>query len=174
MDKHSPQAELERFCCDQQPRLVALLSLYCGRGEVAHELSQEALARACRDWSKVRRHDEPAAWLTRVALNLANSYFRRRSAENRAMSRINTTVTDEPSLADAIVLREALQRLPRRQRIVLVLRFLEDLSVKETADLLQLPEGTVKTLTYRGVRALREEPALSHDSQEEGLDLGTA
>lgn len=168
------EAELEDFCRAQHPRLVGLLSLYCGHGDVAHELSQEALARACRDWSKVRRHHEPAAWLTRVALNLANSYFRRRAAEARALTRIDDRVTREPSLSDAIALREALQGLPKRQRAVLVLRFFEDLSVHQTAVLLQIPEGTVKTLTYKGVRALREEPGLQSELREEGFDLGSA
>ena len=173
MDNHAA-SDLEDFCNAEHPRLVGLLSLYCGRGDVAHELSQEALARACRDWSKVQRHDEPAAWLTRVALNLANSYFRRRATESRALAKIDERTVEEPSLTDAIILRQALQKLPARQRAVLVLRFFEDLSVHQTASLLQIPEGTVKTLTYKGVRALRQEPGFETEPLAEGFDFGTA
>ncbi|MGI8699694.1 MAG: sigma factor [Nocardioidaceae bacterium] len=54
-----------------------MLRLYCGDPEVARDLAQEALTRAWVHWRKVRRMDRPDLWVRRVALNLANSHFRR-------------------------------------------------------------------------------------------------
>ena len=70
--------EFSAFCVEVHPRLVGALSLYCGEPAVAEELAQEALAIAFRDWSKVRRMDDQAAWSFRVGFNLCNSYFSRR------------------------------------------------------------------------------------------------
>src|SRR5918992_733978 len=102
--------DLTAFCRREHPRLVGALSLYCGDLFLAEELAQEALARVCRDWSRVRRMDHPAAWAQRVAINLANSQFRRRAAERRARQRLEAGAMqheDAPDAAVAITVRTA-------------------------------------------------------------------
>jgi RNA polymerase sigma factor (sigma-70 family) len=97
----------------------------------------------------------PEAWMFRVGINLANSHLRRMAAERRAkerMDRAPSYADDDPS--DAIAVRSALADLPKRQRSVLVLRFYADLSVRDVAQALDIPEGTVKTLTRRGLKRL--------------------
>ena len=92
----------------------------------------------------------------RVSINLANSYFRRRFAERKARQLIEVDIRPlDHDLADAVAVRDALATLTKRQRSVLVLRFYADLSVHDVAQALDMPEGTVKTLTYRALRALR-------------------
>lgn len=154
--------ELEAFCRDRYPRLVGLLSLYCADGDLAEELAQDALTRLVRDWSKVRRMDSPEAWIHRVALNLANSTFRRRGAEARAKQRLEAqpSAADQPPGASDLVVREALGSIPRRPRTALVLRYYGGFSVRETADIMGCPEGTVKTLTYKAIAQLRGLPQL--------------
>ncbi|MEA2506611.1 MAG: hypothetical protein QOH48_1229 [Actinomycetota bacterium] len=156
--------EFSVLCAEVHPRLVGALSLYCGESAVAEELAQEALAIAYRDWSKVRQVNDQAGWAFRVGFNLCNSYFRRRAAERRANARVQTSSTSlvdtEPE--DAVAVRRSVARLPRRQRAALVLRFLADYSVAETARIMDCPEATVKTLTRRGLAALR----LQDDIQE--------
>jgi DNA-directed RNA polymerase specialized sigma24 family protein len=61
-----------------------MLTLYTSDRDLAAELAQEALARACRHWRRVQHMDAPGAWLYRVALNLANSAGARRRADRRA------------------------------------------------------------------------------------------
>lgn len=151
---------LDDFCREEFGRLVGLLSLYCGDRHVAEELAQETLVRLCRDWSKVRRMDHPGAWASRVALNFANSYFRRRKAEARARERLErTTVAPHagPGPETAIAVKDALTSLPKRQRAVLLLHYYGDLSLREVARALEMPEGTVKSLARRGVQRLRRE-----------------
>lgn len=78
-----------RWLCTQlEPRLIGTLTLYCGDRGVAEELAQETLVRLLDRWEQVRALDHPAAWAHRVAINLANSRFRRLRAERRARQRL--------------------------------------------------------------------------------------
>jgi DNA-directed RNA polymerase specialized sigma24 family protein len=72
------QEALDAFCRREYRRLVGALSLYCGDPSVAEEVAQEALYRACRRWSQVSQIQAPGAWVHRVAINIANSAYRRR------------------------------------------------------------------------------------------------
>lgn len=150
--------ELILFCRTEYPRLVGALSLYCGDRHVAEELAQDAIVRVISDWPKVRRLQAPGAWAHRVAVNLANSQLRRRLAERRAKQRLSARAPrlhHDPDTPTALMVREAVARLPKRQRAVVVLRFFADLSVREVADLLDCPEGTVKSLTAKALASLR-------------------
>lgn len=155
--------ELVAFCEDAYPRLVRMLGLYCGSREVAEELAQETLARVWRHWRKVQGLDQPLAWAQRVGLNLAKSHFRSTSAERRAKKRLEgrpvQTHTD-PDAADKQAVRDAISRLPDRQKTVLLLHYYLDLSFAQVADWMNAPEGTVKSLAHRAVKRLREEEGL--------------
>jgi RNA polymerase sigma factor (sigma-70 family) len=150
--------DLAAFCREQHHQLVGMLGLYCGDRGVAEELAQEALTRACRDWTKVRSSENPAAWLRRVAINLANSYYRRRGAERRANTRLQSRspADVQPDPEDALVIRQAIARLPRRQRTALVLHYYVDLSYAEVADFMNVPSSTAKMLAHRGLTRLRD------------------
>lgn len=146
------------FIRREHPRLVGALSLYCGDPDLAEEFAQEALARVCRDWSRVSAMDAPGAWAHRVAMNLANSWFRRRAAERRARARHGDPargVTTDPDGAEAVAVRQAVAALPPRMRAAVVLRYYADLGVRETAAAMGCAEGTVKALTHKGMASLR-------------------
>ena len=155
--------DLDAFCRREHPRLVGALTLHCGDPHVAAELAQEALARACDQWSSVRRMDAPGAWVHRVALNLASSWFRRRAAERRASGRFAGRQVEDPGpdRADALAVRTAVATLPARQRTALVLRYYSDLSVEQTAEAMRCAPGTVKSLTSQALAALRERAGLT-------------
>jgi len=159
---------LEDFCRDEYPRLVGSPGLYCGNADVAEELAQETIARICRDWEKVSWMASPSAWAHRVGFNLANSFFRRRAAERRALQRLGAVGASLQSrdLAESVVIRRAVASLPRRQRTVLVLRYYLDMSVAEVAATMECPEGTVKTLTRKATNSLR---AKLSDAEEERI-----
>lgn len=146
------------FCMREHPRLVGSLTLYCGRIDVAEELAQEALARACLGWPRVRLMSSPGAWVHRVAMNLANSWFRRLSVERRARQRQHQRdAPEDTDTAERMAVRAAISRLPRRQRMAVVLRYYLDLPVAETAAEMQCAEGTVKALTFKGLAGLRSQ-----------------
>lgn len=76
---------LEVFCRREYPRLVRLIAVYCGDGGAAEDLAQEALARVWERWERVGGMDRPDLWARRVALNLANSWHRRRRFQRPAV-----------------------------------------------------------------------------------------
>lgn len=162
--------ELVGFCKREHPRLVGALSLYCGDAAVAEELAQEALYRACRDWPHVRGLAAPGPWVHRVAVNLANSRFRRQRAEARAYRRRGPDA-ELPGAdpADVLAVHAALAQLPARQRQAVVLRHLLGFTTAEVAAVLGASEGAVKQLTLRGVTALRV-ALLAPDSRTEVPD----
>lgn len=144
------------FCSIEHPRLVGALSLYCGNREVAEDVAQEALSRACARWATVRQMAAPGAWVYRVAVNLANSHFRRARAGAGALLRHRRPVIDQRDPTDAIAVRHAVSRLPKRQRQAIMLRFFLDLSVDETASAMATTGSSVRSLTHRAMRSLRE------------------
>lgn len=151
------QPDAAALCEQLRGPLVGALFLYVGERAVAEDLAQEALVRTVERWSQVATLDRPAAWVWRVAFNLARSGFRRRVAERRALSRLGglASGTDDRDSADAVAVRRAVTALPPRQRAVVVARFYADLSVAQTAVVLGCAEGTVKSLTHHAVTALR-------------------
>lgn len=138
--------------------MVRWLTLHVGDQAVAEELAQEAFARVCQHWSRVRVMANPRAWLNRVAVNLATSWFRRRAAERRARTRHGPT--DESSAptdtATVMAIRDAVRRLPVRQRTALLLRHFEDLPVADVAEAMGCAPGTVKALTHQAITSLRD------------------
>jgi RNA polymerase sigma-70 factor (sigma-E family) len=162
-----PPEDLEAFCRAQHPRVLGALILYTGDQALASELTQEAFVRVCRDWNRVRTMDRPAAWTHRVAMNLANSWFRRRRAEERAQRRHGPMDQQtDPDLWLRPAVRSAVLSVPPNERAVLVLRYFADLSVADTAVVLRLPEGTVKTRSRRGIELLRELGLLDDDRED--------
>lgn len=169
---HDAPAELEAFCVAEYPRLVGSLALYCGDAELAEDLAQEALARACRDWPNVRRKDSPGAWAHRVGINLANSHFRRLAVRRRYRHRVPGAADrrhHDPDAGEAVAVREAVAALPRRKRTALILRYFRDLSVADTAAVMGEPESTIKTLTRRALADL--ERALGDADGLEAADV---
>ena len=155
-------SELADFCEREYPRLVGTLALYCGNRDLAQELAQESLARACARWARVRRMDAPGAWVHRVGINLANSHYRRRALERRVAAKLDPTpeLVELPDSDTGVALRRAVAGLPKRQRAALVLRYFSDLSIHEVADLMGSSEGNVKRLTHEAIASLRKNPAL--------------
>lgn len=108
--------------------------------------------------------EAPGAWTHRVAINLANSYFRRAAVEMRAKRRLQEVrhPSGDPGFdrAAAMDIRSAVANLPRRQRTALILRYYVDLPVREVALVMECPEGTVKTLTSKAIQSLRQSLSL--------------
>ena len=150
-------AEAEVFCRRIWPRLVGSMTLYCGDAGVAEEIAQEALSRVWTRWEAVRTMAAPEAWTYRCATNLANSWYRRRQAERRALGRATALRADEGADdAGRLAVRAAVSGLPTRQRTAVVLRFYADLPVGQVAELMGCAEATVRAHTFKAIAALRE------------------
>jgi RNA polymerase sigma-70 factor (sigma-E family) len=126
------------------------------------DLVQETLLKVAARWDRVRRMDHPGAYARRVLVNLVLDHSDRRL---RRRSELQTEPVDRIDLhaarpfseiENASELRTIMAALPRQQRAVLVLRYWEDLSEAETADVLGCSVGTVKKNTWRAVNRLRQ------------------
>ena len=123
------------------------------RGE-AEDVAQEALARAYARWRRVHDHAEP--WVARVAANLALDLLRRRGRRHQVpLDDQAATPGAERAAVDRLELARLLATLPRRQREVVVLRYLADRSEADTAEVLGTSVGSVKRHAHRGLAALR-------------------
>lgn len=133
-----------------------------GRRAEAEEIAQETMAKAMQRWSKVGGHARP--WVCRVAANEAIGIVRKRKT-GRSRDLTITTATASTESGSAPEQRLDLQRLmldlPKRQREVVALRYIADLTEAEVASELGLSLGTVKTHARRGLEALRS--ALGED-----------
>jgi RNA polymerase sigma-70 factor (sigma-E family) len=131
-----------------------------GHPQEAEDAAAEAFARAHADWSRVGELAHVDAWVLRVASNVAIDVVRRR--RRRAVDSLTAiadaaVVGNDPEAAvDHVLLVAALIRLPRRQREVLVLRYLGDLREADVAECLGCSVGTVKAHAHRGLATLRE------------------
>jgi RNA polymerase sigma-70 factor (ECF subfamily) len=112
-------ADAAAFCAAEYPRLVGGLTLYTGQQDLAEELAQEALLRACQRWERVRVLESPGGWVWRVAVNLGNSHFRRRKVASRARERLQNAVPKSQIDADAgeaVAVRRAVAALLAARR----------------------------------------------------------
>jgi RNA polymerase sigma-70 factor (sigma-E family) len=126
-----------------------------GDREDAADVAQEALARASVRWGRVTADGRSAApWVVRVAANLAVDRWRRRRVASRYAA-TETVATWTAELPERVDLHRALAGLPKRQREVVVLRYVADLTESDVADALGCSVGTVKTHASRGLAALR-------------------
>src|SRR3954452_3070836 len=134
-----------------------------GNRSEAEDVAQEACARAYSRWSSVHDYAEP--WCVRVAGNLALDALRARTRAHKRQERIiSEQAPGTASLRSGGVgtderldLYAGLAQLPKRQRETVVLRYLGDQSEEQTAALLGLSVGSVKTHASRGLARLREE-----------------
>lgn len=131
--------------------LVRVAALLTGSAALAEEIVQEAFVR-CR--GALDEVDKPAAYLRTAVVNGCRSHHRRRILALGLAPRIGTlSEASEPEMHE---LADVLRLLPVRQRTVLVLRYYADLSEAEIAEVLGCRPGTVKSLSHRGLRRLRE------------------
>jgi RNA polymerase sigma factor (sigma-70 family) len=144
--------------------LVALGWSLTGERESARDLAQYALAEASRRWGHVVTLDRPDLWVRRIVINRSASRFRSIERERRAVERLGRPIAVDPTpLSDSTIdFLDSVSHLPRRQAQVVVLHYLEDRSVEETANLLGVSPGTVKTSLHRARLALARSMSSPH------------
>lgn len=140
-------AELYEGRFDAMVRLAYVLT---AGSSAAEELVQDAFERLHRRWDTV---EQPAAYLRVAVVNACTSWQRRALLERRWTSGLRVTSTAEHQ-PDG--LRDAIARLPTRQRAAVVLRYYEDLPEAEIATILGCRIPAVKSLLHRALKSLRE------------------
>jgi RNA polymerase sigma-70 factor (sigma-E family) len=142
------------------PAAIRLAYLLTGDAELAQDLAQDAFVKLTGRYFQYRSDSSFEAYLRQTVVNLARSHGRRRRVEAERVERLRTQQIPGVGGSDPIERQEALRLLallPHKQRAAVVLRFYEDLSERQTADLLGCRPGTVKSLLSRAMDVLRKE-----------------
>lgn len=144
-----PTDDFESFFRREHPRLLAIAVAMVGDREVACELVQDALLKAFTSWSKITRLESPGGWTRRVLINLSIDVHRRHRREHGALTRLQAPSTIEAPSLPTPALWSAVRHLPRLQRSVVALYYVDDMPIAEVATVLGVSPGTVKTSLSR-------------------------
>lgn len=153
-DERDRDRELTALFLEHHGSLRRLAFVMLGDGSLAEEIVMDAFAKALSRWSLFARAEYPHAYLRQIVVNLCRSKVRRKVLERKVSQLFDR---DEPVVHDPdmstygvnIEVWRAVQRLPDRQKACVVLRYLDDLTEPEVADVLDIPVGTVKSQLSR-------------------------
>ena len=152
-------ADFTAYLQARQARLLRTAYLLTGDQHQAEDLLQTSLAKLYLAWDKVRDRGSVDAYVRRIMVNENNSVWRR-GWKRRELASDDlpeaAPVLDEYDEGVGAAVWAVVQTLPRKARAVVVLRYYEQLTEAETADVLGISVGTVKSQTSRALAALRE------------------
>jgi RNA polymerase sigma-70 factor (sigma-E family) len=161
--EQDPRGRLEQLYRAHAPEATRLAYLLTGDRVLAQDLTQDAFVKVLGRFQDLRNRDAFWWYLRRTIVNLSRSHFRRRKVERAYLERQRgPEVMAGPDVGERERMRRALLMLRPEQRAAIVLRYYEDMSEAETAEILGRPLGTVKSMVSRGIDKLREE--LSEDA----------
>ena len=153
-------ADFDQFVAAHVDGLLRTAYLIVWDEGEAEDLVQECLLKVARGWRRVRRMEQPQAYARRILVNLALDGARGRAQRRGELERgapASLGAADPlPALEARAELLQALGQLNERQRAVLVLRYFNDLTEAQVADVLGCSPGTVKSSASRGLARLRE------------------
>jgi RNA polymerase sigma-70 factor (sigma-E family) len=158
--------DFRSYVAARSPALLRTAYALTGNRADAEDLLQTALAKTYLSWERIRERESVDGYVRRVMVNTQTSWWRRRRVDEYATGEL----PDRPSGRDATAdldlhdaLWSALADLPKRQRAMVVLRYYEDLSEAETASVMNVSVGTVKSATSRALAKLRDSSGLRDD-----------
>lgn len=139
--------ELAAIFREHHDRLTRAATIATGDPEAGADAVQEAFVQAHLRWRRIRRYDDPVAWIRRSVLHRAANERRRRGRRARAVARLGSTVVNDPAdrTSDRLALLAAARHLSDRQREVVALFYGAGCPVAEVATALGVSEGTVKS-----------------------------
>lgn len=155
----SPVVDFETYVAERRPALLRWARAVAGDPHTAEDLLQASLVRVLPRWGSIREGAATDAYVRRTITRQYVSWQRQPWRRDEVVSAgLPETATGAPDLRDPHEAREVwglVLALPARQRAAVALRFYEQLSVAETAEVLGCSTGTVKSNTSRGLAALR-------------------
>ena len=161
--------EFIEFATAASPRLRRTAFLLCGDWHTAEDLAQTTLAKMFVAWRRIGQLDAVHAYATRTLVNCYLASRRRKRATELLLSRFPDRAVEPHAPELRLVVLDALATLPAKARAVVVLRYWEDLSIEQVADLLGCSPGNVKSQSARSLDKLR---AVLGDAAAEHGPLG--
>jgi RNA polymerase sigma-70 factor (sigma-E family) len=147
--------EFVEFAAASAERLRNTAFMLCRDWHLAQDLTQTALTRLYVGWRRAVQADNLLAYAQKVLLRAYLDHRRRRSSTESATGVLHETgYRQSPDLR--LTMLDALAQLPARDRAIVILRYFEDYSVEQVADVLDVPISVVKSQTKRSLLKLRE------------------
>lgn len=134
-------------------QLYKTAMLYLGSHAQAVDVMDEAIYKGLCGYKKLRKPEFFATWMTRILINECNNELRRRKRVC-PMEELPETAVEE---FDSLPLKEAIGKLPKELKEVVVLRYFSGFTLAETADLLKIPRGTAASRQRKALQILRLE-----------------
>ncbi|GGY29853.1 SigE family RNA polymerase sigma factor [Streptomyces djakartensis] len=161
-----PYPSFSSYVRARQPVLLRTARSLTGNPSDAEDLLQTALAKTYVAWERIEDHRALDGYVRRALLNTRTSQWRKRKVDEFACDELPEPEPvpggDDPAERQALrdAMWRAIMRLPARQRAMVVLRYYEDLSEAQTAELLGVSVGTVKSAVSRALSKLRDDSEL--------------
>jgi RNA polymerase sigma-70 factor (sigma-E family) len=156
-----PSEDFRQYVLGRQRALLRTAWLLTGDRGSAEDLVQTALLRAWPHWGRISAGEGPDAYVRRIMVNKAIDWRRRRWHGEIPTATLPELEHQTADLDLPQILVAAVRSLPARQRAVIALRYLDDLSEIETAAALGCAVGTVKSQTAKALAALRQHRGLA-------------
>jgi RNA polymerase sigma-70 factor (sigma-E family) len=152
--------EFSAFVRSSMPSLMRSAYALTGDQHLAEDLVQSALARTHQAWDRLREPGNAQAYTRKIMYHQQISWWRRKRPAEAPIDEMPEVVRPRGEASTSAVttrlqMQQALNQLTPKQRAVLVLRYLEDRSEQETADLLNISVGTVKSQTSQALNRMR-------------------
>ena len=143
----------------EKEKLYRMAYTYVKNEEDALEIFQQTVLQAIESVHQVKEPEYFSTWLTRICINKALAALKKKKKlivldeveDRRAATDASVDIAQQLDVASALGL------LPEKYKTVLMLRFYQDFTVKQIADIMEYPEGTVKTVIHRGLALLKKE-----------------
>jgi RNA polymerase sigma-70 factor (sigma-E family) len=162
-----PYPSFSSYVKARQPVLLRTARSLTANPSDAEDLLQTALAKTYVAWERIEDHRALDGYVRRALLNTRTSQWRKRKVDEFACDELPepeaaAATADDPAEQQALhdAMWRAIMKLPVRQRAMVVLRYYEDLSEVQTAEVLGVSVGTVKSAVSRALGKLREDPEL--------------
>ncbi len=153
------EANFDDWYSREYSRVLAAVAFACdGMSPGVEDATNEAFLRALERWHRVGQMNNPTAWVTKVAINQSRRWFRRTAIERAGAKRTTllsyVDATDNVTHADLL---DALSQLTHRQRRVIVLRYVSDMTQQDVATELQVAPGTIASTLHQARSRLKED-----------------
>jgi RNA polymerase sigma-70 factor (sigma-E family) len=154
--------DFQEFVVSRGRSLLHSAYLLTGNLADAEDLVQSALAKTYQAWDRIEDRNALDGYVRRAMVNTHISWWRRRKVEEYPTDDLPDQPVDDTtaSMQTNDALRRAIDRLPQRMRAAVVLRFFEDMTEAEVAEVLGVSQGTVKSTVSRAVAKLRTDSEL--------------
>lgn len=148
---------LQQLLKQEKEKIYRMAYVYVKNEEDAIEVFQQTVLQAMESINQLREPIYFSTWLTRICINNAIAMLKKQK-KIVVMDVIVEQLVDGRSedLAQKLDIADALSKLPEKYKTTLLLRFYQDFSVKQIANVLDCPEGTVKTNIHRGLSLLKQ------------------